>query len=370
MKGRTLNENRIFWLDAARAAAIILICLNHAVNRAYATSTGQAAEFSAIPLASTIFKTLMYVLTKLGVPLFLMISGALLLKKNITNSDGVKKFYKNNLLKLFITAEIWYVIVFFFKAYSVISSGEMTVSYTAYSLISTLLFVNQVTYTSMWYMPMIMCIYLLIPFLCIIRDRINLKTALVPLAVLLYTSFIIPTVDSFANVFGKERPHIAGAVVTLSPYFIFVIAGYLISRGYLKKLKNIFVILGFLLPFLLTCAFQMYIYSTKTDLALPYNDFGVLVSSVFLFELIRRFSEKLKKLERQVDYLSKISFGIYCVHMIIMTVLAKNTVGLKAQMPQYCYFFFIAAVSVVGSIIIIAPTSKIPFIRKYFYLMK
>lgn len=370
MKGRTLNENRIFWLDAARAAAIILICLNHAVNRAYATSTGQAAEFAEIPLASTVFKTLMYVITKLGVPLFLMISGALLLKKNITDSDGVKRFYKNNLLKLFITAEIWYVIVFFFKAYSVIASGEMTVSYTAYSLFSTLLFVNQITYTSMWYMPMIICVYLVIPFMCMIRDKINLKTALVPLAVLLYASFIIPTIDSFANVLGKERPHLADAVVTLSPYFIFVIAGYLISRGYLEKLKSLFVVLGFSLSFLLTCAFQMYIYSTETDLALPYNDMGVLVSSVFLFELIRRFSEKLKKLERSVGYLSRISFGIYCVHMIIMTVLVKNTAELKNQMPQYCYFFFIAAVSVIGSIIIIAPTSKIPFVRKYLYMIK
>lgn len=71
--------DRIQWLDVARTMAIILISLNHAVNRAYAVYENQAEEYLSIPMASTIFKTVVLVCSHIGVPLFLMITGALIL---------------------------------------------------------------------------------------------------------------------------------------------------------------------------------------------------------------------------------------------------------------------------------------------------
>ena len=44
MSSRT-TSGRIFFLDAARAAAIVLVALNHAVNRAYDNYHGQMEEF-------------------------------------------------------------------------------------------------------------------------------------------------------------------------------------------------------------------------------------------------------------------------------------------------------------------------------------
>lgn len=106
------ERKRIYWLDVARVVAIISISLNHAVNRAYDNYANQMAEFLSIPLASTIFKTVISIFSRLGVPLFLMISGTLLLRKNITDEDGIKRFYKHNYLDLIITSELWYFIMF------------------------------------------------------------------------------------------------------------------------------------------------------------------------------------------------------------------------------------------------------------------
>lgn len=93
---KKISDSRIFWLDVARCVAIISITLNHAVNRAYHVYEGQSAEFFSIPLGSTLFKTVVYVFSRIGVPLFLMISGALLFNKEINNAEDIKKFYKHN----------------------------------------------------------------------------------------------------------------------------------------------------------------------------------------------------------------------------------------------------------------------------------
>ena len=69
------KKQRIFWLDLARTFAVISISLNHAVNRSYHIHVDQMSEFLSIPLASTLFKTVIYVFSRIGVPLFLMISG-------------------------------------------------------------------------------------------------------------------------------------------------------------------------------------------------------------------------------------------------------------------------------------------------------
>ena len=77
-------KNRIAYLDIARSLAIISITFNHAVNRSYATESGQFAEFQSIPLFLTIIKAVLYAFSRIGVPLFVMISGALLLPRKNT----------------------------------------------------------------------------------------------------------------------------------------------------------------------------------------------------------------------------------------------------------------------------------------------
>lgn len=114
-EGRTLRAadvgRRVYWLDLARAVVIISITLNHAVNRTYENYNGQMEEFLNSSMISMLLKTVTTVFSHLGVPLFLMISGALLLSKQIESWEDVKRFYQHNLLGLLITCEIWYAVM-------------------------------------------------------------------------------------------------------------------------------------------------------------------------------------------------------------------------------------------------------------------
>lgn len=112
--GASLKPKRLFYLDVARFIAIISISLNHAVNRSYENYNNQMAEFFALPFGSTLFKTFISVFSRIGVPLFLMITGVLILNKKMESASDVKRFYKHNLLSLLITTEIWYVLMYWF----------------------------------------------------------------------------------------------------------------------------------------------------------------------------------------------------------------------------------------------------------------
>lgn len=271
-------KKRLYWLDVARVVAIISISCNHAVNRAFAVYYGQQKEFLSIPAAFTAVKTAFCIFSRLGVPVFLMISGALLIKKDIKDTDGVLKFYRHNLLGLFITSEIWMAIAYFSNMAGALMSGAASVTGFIYCFITNQLFINQNVPASFWYIPMILCVYLLIPFMCILRDKVSVKAIRLFMAVLFLLEYAVPSADMLLKVLHLSDLNLPTEHVTVSRYVLFVILGYLISRGKLSKIKNGPLAAGFAAVFIITCAYQYYIFSMAEDRHLAYDDVGVLIS--------------------------------------------------------------------------------------------
>ena len=112
--GQLRPAGRVYWLDVARVVAILSITLNHAVNRTYHNYSGQMEEYLNSSLTSSLLKTVTTVFSHLGVPLFLMISGALLLGKRMETEGDFRRFYRHNLLGLLVTSEIWYAVMYWF----------------------------------------------------------------------------------------------------------------------------------------------------------------------------------------------------------------------------------------------------------------
>lgn len=71
MQEKTLTGGRSYYLDIARAIAIISISLNHAVNRIYDNYFGQMEEFLESSYLSSLLKSVATVFSHLGVRRFL-----------------------------------------------------------------------------------------------------------------------------------------------------------------------------------------------------------------------------------------------------------------------------------------------------------
>lgn len=76
--------------------------------------------------ASQIFRITFFTIGRLGVPIFLFLTGALTLKKQIDTDEDVLKFYKKNLIPLLITIEIWNV---FYNLFSLIMNKNLVLRF-------------------------------------------------------------------------------------------------------------------------------------------------------------------------------------------------------------------------------------------------
>ena len=183
--------------------AIVLISLNHAVIRAFSVYENQATEFYSIPLGSTVFKTVTLVCSHGGVPLFLMITGALILRKSFDDDQDINWFYRHNLIGLLITTEIWYFIMYWgIKIFFEHSVRDNLVG-AFIGCLKTMLFIDQITMGSMWYMPVILCIYLILPFVSILVKRFPVKSFFAPAIVVYLSAMIMPFIITMSVVAGR-----------------------------------------------------------------------------------------------------------------------------------------------------------------------
>ncbi len=371
------QKQRILYLDLLRAIAIISISLNHAVNRAFAVQEGQAAETAVLPLYLNVIKTGAAVFSRIGVPLFLMITGSLMLTREYKTKKDISHFYKSNWLNLFITAEIWFFIMF--VIIMAISAPDMfrleSLPKLLLRCILNQLFVSQKTLGSMWYMQIIIPMYMLLPVFSLFLHK-GFDKWLIPLTgIIIYTQYLIPAVSAFFKM--NEIPFAVhtdfGGEGIVHYLFVYVLAGYWIHKNRerireLVRVRNMLIL--WILLFAVVCTYQLYAFQKEMDYVLRYNSPGVALCGVGLFILILLVKDVPGFLRKPIVYLSQISFGIYFVHIIIMEILVRFIAALSVSWNPALLMLFYEVVSVGGSVLFIAILSKNRFCRKYMFMIK
>lgn len=360
------EKKRIAYLDAARALAIVSITLNHAVNRAYRNYSGQMEEFQNSSWASTLVKAGATVFSHLGVPLFLMISGILLLRKSFEEKQALTRYYRHNLLSLLLTSEIWYAIMYWFILLcqpGVTTLADDGIRLTLLGMLKNAFFLDQVTLGNMWYIPVILGVYLLVPILAVAVKRLPKQALIIPMAFVFLRGML------FRNI--NDQIGITGGVAFVSPlstdyvfstFVLYLLVGYFLGCGALEKLRDWAVILLASGSFLLCIAYQVYVYAQPVDYSFTYDFAGFLICAVFLLELLRR---KVDNCPGFVRYLSKISFGIFFVHIILMELLNWNMDFSGWHKAVKMGFLWVTSFG--GSVGIIWLLSHFKIFRKYFF---
>lgn len=151
-----MKKNRILWLDIARCLAILSVLLVHSAESGY---TLAFEELAGLGIPSACFRAICFTAGRLGVPLFLAISGYLLLDRDFSTSEKIIKFYKTNLLPLLLTVEIWVVLYYIIQVLFNSQTFELR------NLIDNMLFMRVNEFSHFWYMPMIIGLYIAIPFI-------------------------------------------------------------------------------------------------------------------------------------------------------------------------------------------------------------
>jgi len=359
-----MSNKRILWLDYARAFAIFSVLLVHSAEYAYALKPEEILKLGTV---SSLIRLASIVVGRLGVPIFLMLSGYLLLDRDYTTADKIKSFYKKNLLPLVLTVEVWVVIYY---AYLIVFSKQ---KFVFIDFIKDLLFLKDNAFGHFWYMPVIIGIYIALPFVANAIKNIDLKIIAIPLAVLCFAVFIIKTVSIFDTACGWKLNLTKKVFTDFSGglYGAYVLMGYFVKKKAFSKIKTWLLAAGAVLSAVFTGFTLMYSLRSGYDYHLWYDFAGVFLCSVFIFEMFSRMNSENRIViffSKFVTSVSVLSLGMYFMHKPILSFIRFRILKFELYRPVNLILFvvIIFAVSYIVSLII----SKIPKIRKILILVK
>lgn len=241
----------------------------------------------------------------ISVPLFFMISGAGLLQKNRLSTA---KQYKRRFLKQFIPFVCWSFL--YLVARTVLGKTDMS-----FETIVGLL--REPAYYQFWFMYSLLAIYLLLPVLEIVIQNSSKRRLEYILLIWLFFSVFQPTLAAFYPILSLS-PHID--LVLCEGYIGFFLLGYYL-REYGRKIPRkgtvwlmIIGIAAIVIPAgleygIAADAYKGYFFRT-------YLTPGVVLGAagVFLF-----FQNSLWKVNRSTCCLSKLTLGVFYIHMLVLT---------------------------------------------------
>ncbi|WP_338631123.1 acyltransferase [Clostridium baratii] len=295
------NKKRVQYFDVLRTLAIFAVIMNH-------TYGYFSIEKFDLYKNSTIFylDNFLVSISRFNVPIFFMISGAILL--NNKNNFSLEYLFKKRIAKILVPFIIWnfiYIIIFcFIKDLNIIKEiGGSIFSPRTYS-------------GHLWYLYTLLAIYLILPVIDGFITNSNDKIIDYILLLWLIFSCIIPFINNFIP---KVKLEYYADLNVLGGYLGYYILGYRLAN-----IKRNFNEKKLMLIFSISCCFT-FLAGVFYQNTIGYKDVFfqsfltpnviIMSATIFLFfkQLNNRFIIKYKK---TIADISKLSFGIYLVHFL------------------------------------------------------
>lgn len=357
-KAPSISDSRIGWIDVARCFAIMTVILCHVSESVYFYSGIDIAKRSA--LSQTVGFSL-FTIGRLGVPIFLFISGYLLLDRKYDGSACVR-FWKNNFLRLLVVTQIWIIIYNIFL--SVFQASDIVFS----DVIKELLFLKNVDMPHMWYLPMILGIYITIPFVAIVYENIEKKFLYFPMAIAVIYCFGVPSINVILS--AVNQPAINNQLFLYfsgGVYGLYLTVGYFFKKGFLSETKRGIHLFVLIAAFAGMIGFQIYCLRLGSAYKVWYDFILLPFAASAVFALIKG-SNIYRKCPRVWNQLSTCSFGIYLIHKPIQSILMKlldfHSVNTPIRILILWLLVFILSWGIVTAV------SRISKIGKWLFMVK
>ncbi|WEV59327.1 acyltransferase [Bifidobacterium sp. ESL0728] len=356
-------KERDYSLDVIRIIAICLVVFRH--------SSSSLSNNKAQVITNTV--------GTLGVPLFVMLTGYLMVDREY-DSSYIQRFLVRNLLPLFVSLEAWNILNFLhdkIAGINEISFGRMM----------RIAFFVGPTNSAFWFLPMILGIYLGIPIISIAihqlyRQNSHLYIYLLTVLILFFGT-VVPTAGQIFQLFfhGEELEGVINMnlfgtdVWGASCWILYLLAGLTIkkinSKHFVGRRNILWPSFSFIVSLALLIIFNLSLIKMGQQWSPAYSNIFEVTAAISLFVLMNRIH--LSRLNKQtiikyIVYTSQLSFSVYIIHIWILQFvqpLWKNSVG--NGILAFLGSFIIAYL---GSLIVGWILSKIRFVRKWLLLMK
>lgn len=311
------NNHSIYYLNMIRIIACVLIIFVHttATSSIY-NSSPQSISWQIMCFFNSI--------GHIGVPLFVMISGALCLdpKRNFTIAKAIKKggFY----LFLYYAIIFLYNLSFYLENLTLFNGLSPTTFYN--NVIKNTFAANGIYH--LWYLPMIAFLYFMTP---IVRSLVIKKEIMrFFLCLFIVSTIIFPTLFKFDFPL-KETIAIFYNSIPLQPltgYLGYYILGYYLHHynNDLNRKKQFMLWISTFISISITvslCCIDAYIKNIPSSLMSDPFSLSMFISSISIFLLIKMYFFSANKYCDLIFTFSKLTFGIYLIHPYFINPLLK-----------------------------------------------
>ncbi len=328
---KTSSLSTLRWVDLVRVIGAFLVVMAH-------VSYGGGG--------SVLISAWYFVISRVAVPLFFMVSGYLLLRKE----EPYGEFFRKRALKVALPFLIWSVIYLLWKREGFDSgfSIKLVASYL-------LKIVRGPRENHLWFFYALIGLYFFTPILRVFVARASLRD----LYYFCGLWFVVVPVFSFLQEFtpikiGFELYFIAG----YSGYFML---GHLLGMFQYTRRQLYGLALLFLMVSIGTTALNTLV---DSEYFVSYLSMNIVLMTVFAFVLLREIQIS-DRLNNFLAPLGRASFGIYLAHVIVFATLEELPV-IRDWFSAGSSVYMIPLLGLLGflvSFIVVAVLQKIPVLR-------
>jgi surface polysaccharide O-acyltransferase-like enzyme len=343
-------------LDVLRVAAICGVVAIHTFSLMV---TNNAEKRGNVEWWAAVTLDLAFVWT---VPVFVMISGALLLSPR-AHRNGPADFYRRRTVRILPALIFWHL--FYLLVVRVVLQDHPPSLAELYQLV-----LEGKVYTHLYFLWIILGLYIVAPvvaaFLGDDARRIRIFTTVICVG-----TVIVFTIPSLGSYLGLPSPISLTIFTMWMPYVSYFVAGYALARVSLTRRRTLILSLAIVALIALT----VWEYGVRPAFGIvqavnPVSYYGasIMVMSLLIFSVVTStidgaaFSERA---ERWAARLSDASFGVFLVHLAVLAVIRRFLPTLTDG-GSLLELFVVYAVVVVVSYVISLLASRIPAVRRVF----
>lgn len=303
---------KIVYLEFLRVICAVVVLLDHICIAGIHVWEDKASTFDKF------FYNGVQHWSHFAVPVFLMISGYLLLdsRREIGYKKAITKYAWRMVAVLLTVGTVFAWMEIFFSTKSFAPSGLLAALWNT---------VQGDTWKHLWYLYTLVGLYLVLPVIKPIFDRLSTKELDIFLVLLFIFGSVMPTITLFTGFkLGVTMP-------ICSIYLFYFMMGRRIGIMEKERIGQTVsvAIFGLLSVFLFACAYLEY-YRNMVDFekCTVYSSPIVVLTGIVLFHVAKTMEVKLSEKYRGggktcIQHLADNSFGIYIFHMLWVNIIYK-----------------------------------------------
>jgi surface polysaccharide O-acyltransferase-like enzyme len=328
-----------------------MVVTYHAINEPYDPAAINTAQYSAMYSSHTVY----FSVVLMGVPLFFMLSGALLLQPSKVN-EPIGVFFKKRVNRIAIAFVFWSIIYLLWSFF--VDKTAMTPQSAVQSLLGS------GAYYQFWFIYAMIGLYLLTPILRVVSANSNQKILLYIVVLWFLSVAAVPFLHLLTGLV------VNGDLLVIGGSIGYFVLGEYIMRGVSLKTKTVRALLigsvacTIIGIYLVTGPFsalnQWYFFNYISS-------FNIIFASFAVFVLLSRHSpdwpgSNHPKLSRFIQAISANTLAIFFLHPIVLETLYRGYLGVRIS--QFTFISPFVEIPVLGAVALLVTLSLVLVMKK------